>query len=147
VIAYDNKIYIPQSLRKRILVVWRYHKDLQNPGITGREVTLRQNLIWPNFKTDVEPTVKSCHECQIGKKVRKKYDDDLPDKLAERPVAWNIVDIDLIGPLKSNYPSGKKELIAFTMIYPSASWFEAKDVNDKSAKESMNNFDDAWLSR
>jgi hypothetical protein len=32
VITYDNKIYIPISLRKRI--VWWYHKYLQHPGIT-----------------------------------------------------------------------------------------------------------------
>jgi hypothetical protein len=34
-------------------------------------------------------------ECQIGKKVRKKYG-ELPEKLAERPTAWNRVDVDLI---------------------------------------------------
>jgi hypothetical protein len=33
------------------------------------------------------------------------------------------------------------------MIDPSTGWFEVKDVKDKSAKESMNNFDDVWLSR
>jgi hypothetical protein len=32
VITYENKIYIPQSLRKRI--VWWYHTYLQHPGIT-----------------------------------------------------------------------------------------------------------------
>jgi hypothetical protein len=29
-------------------------------------------------------------------------------------------------------------LLALTMIDPSTGWFEAKDVKDKSAKESMN---------
>jgi hypothetical protein len=33
------------------------------------------------------------------------------------------------------------------MIDPSTGWFEVKDVKDKSAKESMNTFDDVWLSR
>jgi hypothetical protein len=33
------------------------------------------------------------------------------------------------------------------MIDPSTGWFEVKDVKDKSAKESMNTFDDIWLSR
>jgi hypothetical protein len=35
VITYDNKIYIPQSLRKRI--VWWYHTYLQHPGIIRME--------------------------------------------------------------------------------------------------------------
>jgi hypothetical protein len=79
VINYDNMIYIPQSLIKRI--VWWYHTYLQHPGITRMEATLRQDLIWPNLKEDVEVEVKNFHECQIGKKVRKKYG-DLPEKLA-----------------------------------------------------------------
>jgi hypothetical protein len=55
----------------------------------------------------VEAAVKNCHECQIGKKVRKKYG-DLPEKLAERPIACNRVDVDLIGTLTVNTPSGNK---------------------------------------
>jgi hypothetical protein len=41
--------------------------------------------------------------------VRNKYG-QLPEKREERPIASNIVDVDLIGPLKVNTPSGKKEL-------------------------------------
>jgi hypothetical protein len=110
------------------------------------EATLRKNLIWPNLKNDVEATVKNYHECQIGKKVRNKYG-DLPEKLAERPIAWNRIDVDLIGPLTIKNPSGKRELLALTMIDHSTSWFQVKDVKNKSAKESMNTFDDVWLSR
>jgi hypothetical protein len=65
--------------------------------------------------------------------VRKKYG-DLPEKLAERPIAWNRVDVDLIGPLTVKTPSGNKELLALTMIDLSTGWFEVKDVKDKSAK-------------
>jgi hypothetical protein len=50
--------------------------------------------------------------------------------------------VDLIGPLTIKIPSGKKEFLLLTMIYPSTGWFEVKDVKDKSAKESMNTFDD-----
>jgi hypothetical protein len=132
VITYDNKTYRPISLRKRI--VWWYHTYLQHPGITCMEATLRQNITWPNLRKDVEVAVKNCHKCQIGKKVRKKYG-DLPEKLAERPIAWNRVDVDLIGPLTTHTPSGKKELLALTMIDPSTGWFEVKYVKDKSAKE------------
>jgi hypothetical protein len=95
----------------------------------------------------VEAAVKNCHECQIGKKVRKKYG-HLPDNLAERPIAWNRVDVNLIGPLTIKTPrSGKKELLALTMIDPSTGWFEVKDLKVKSAKESMNTFYGVWLSR
>jgi hypothetical protein len=76
------------------------------PGITGMEATLRQHHTWPNLKKDVEPAVKNCHECQIGKKVRNKYG-DLPERLAERPIAWSRVDVDLIGTFPVVNTSGK----------------------------------------
>jgi hypothetical protein len=82
------------------------------------EATLRQNLTWPNIRQDVEAAVKNCHECQTGKKIRNKYG-ELLEKLAERPIAWNIVDVDLIAPLTIKTPSEKKELLAWTMIDPS----------------------------
>jgi hypothetical protein len=43
----------------------------------------------------------------MGKKVIHKYG-ELPEKLAESPIAWNRVDVELIGPLKIKTPSGKK---------------------------------------
>jgi hypothetical protein len=97
VITYGKKKYIRHSFRKRI--VWWYHTYLQDPGITRMEVTPRKNLTWHNIIKDVEAAVKNCHECQIGKKVRHKYG-EIPEKLAERPIAWNIFDVDLIGPLR-----------------------------------------------
>jgi aldehyde:ferredoxin oxidoreductase len=78
VLTYDNKIYISISPRKRIV---RYHTYLQHPGITRMEAIQIQNITWPNLRKDVEAAVKNCHECQIGKKVRKQYG-DLPEKLA-----------------------------------------------------------------
>jgi hypothetical protein len=50
VITYENKIYIPITLRKRI--VWWYHTYLQHRGITRMEATLRQNHTWPNLKKE-----------------------------------------------------------------------------------------------
>jgi hypothetical protein len=61
----------------------------------------------------------------------KKYG-DLPEKLAERPIAWNRVDVDLIGPLTVKTISGNKELLELTMIDPSTGWFEVKDVKENN---------------
>jgi hypothetical protein len=60
VITFEGKIFIPEPLRKRI--VWWYHTYLQHPGLTRMEATLRQNLIWPNLRKDVEDVVKNCHQ-------------------------------------------------------------------------------------
>jgi hypothetical protein len=68
----------------------------------------------PEAKPNLDQHQKGCRgssqkliECQIGKKVRNKYG-ELPEKLAERPIAWNRVDVDLIGPLTIKTPIGKK---------------------------------------
>jgi hypothetical protein len=82
VITYEIKIYIPISLRKR--KVWWYHTYLQHPGITIMEATIRQNINWPNLRKDVEAAVKNCHECQIGKKMRKQFG-GLPKKWQKDP--------------------------------------------------------------
>jgi hypothetical protein len=50
--------------------------------------------------------VKNCDEFQIVKKVRKKYG-DLTEKLAGRLIAWNRVDVELIGPSTIKTPNGK----------------------------------------
>jgi hypothetical protein len=97
------------------------------------EATLRQNLTWHNIRKDVEAAVINCHECQIGKKVRNKYG-ELPEKLSERHIAWNIVDVDLIGSLSIKISSGKKQMLASTMIDPSTGWFEVKYVKVKPPK-------------
>jgi hypothetical protein len=76
------------------------------------------NLTWTNLGKDVEAVVKNCHGCQIGKKVRYTFG-DLTEKLAKRPIDWNIVDVDLIGPLTIKTPSGKKEFLVLTMVDPS----------------------------
>jgi hypothetical protein len=77
---------------------------------------------------------------------RNKYA-ELPEKLVERPIAWNRVDGDLIGLLTIKTASGRIDFLALTMIDPSTGWFEVKDVKNKSVKESMNIFDGIWLSR
>jgi hypothetical protein len=56
---------------------------------------------------------------KYARRLEKKYG-ELPEKLAERPIAWNRVDVDLIGPLIIKTPrSVKKELLALKMIDPS----------------------------
>jgi Integrase zinc binding domain len=55
VILFNNKMYIPKTLRKPILR-W-YHMALQHPGFqqTERtERTIRSHLVWPGLSKDVE---------------------------------------------------------------------------------------------
>ena len=140
----DNKIFIPRSLRGRI-IGW-YHTYLQHPGQTRMEATIKQNMTWPDMRKDIEYNVKRCHQCQIGKLVKRKYG-HLPEKKAEPPIPWNRVDVDMIGPLTVKTPTTKKELLALTMIDPATGWFEIKELKNQSSEAAMEAFDDVWLSR
>jgi hypothetical protein len=44
----------------------------------------------PNLRKDIESAVKNLHECQKGKKLRKKYG-ELPEKMIERPIGHHFL--------------------------------------------------------
>jgi hypothetical protein len=51
-LCYKEKIYIPQSLRQRVLS-W-YHEYLLHLGQTRTEKTIRNTMTWPGVTQDVE---------------------------------------------------------------------------------------------
>ncbi len=143
-IIYNNKIVVPYTLRQKI-IAW-YHEYLVHPGSTRMEQTLRQTLTWPNMRKDIERYVKTCRQCQLCKKQRKKYG-KLPAKQAEKSQPWNRVNIDMVGPLTVKTPTKTHQLQVLTMIDPATGWFEVKDVKRQTADACMAAFDDTWLSR
>jgi len=144
VITYKNQIYVPKTLRQKI-VAW-YHLYLRHPGSTRMEATLRQLYWWPSLRNDVEKYVKTCRECQMCKKTRKKYG-HIPPKDLEKQEPWNRVNVDLIGPLTVRAPNGTFELNALTMIDPATGWFEIAEVSERTAECVAAAFDDVWLTR
>jgi Integrase zinc binding domain len=51
-VFYNDKIYIPQSLRQTVLS-W-YHGYLLHPGQTCTEQTIRNTMTWPGLMQDVK---------------------------------------------------------------------------------------------
>ena len=64
-----------------------YHEYLVHPGQTRMEETLRKVFYWPNLDKDTQAYVKTCRECQMSKRQRKKCG-HLPAKKAE-DILWN----------------------------------------------------------
>ena len=144
-VTREDKIVVPRRLQGRV-VAW-YHEYLVHPGETRLEKTLRQTLYWKGLRGHVEGYVKTCRQCQLNKKQRKKYG-HLPAKEAEPSEPWNRVNVDLIGPYTVRSPSGQsRELRAITMIDPATGWFEVTDIPEPTADVCMKAFDDSWLSR
>jgi Integrase zinc binding domain len=92
-VCYKDKIYIPQSLRQRVLS-W-YHEYLLHPGQTQTEKTIRNTMTWPGLTQDVERLCSICPVCQLTKQERKKYG-LLPPKTAESD-PWVMLCVDLVG--------------------------------------------------
>jgi transposase InsO family protein len=127
-LCVKDKIYIPQSLRQRVLS-W-YHEYLLHPGETCTEQTIRNTMTWPVLTQDVE---------------RKKYG-LLPPKTAEYD-PWVMICVDLVGPFTIKTPLKTHSLLALTMIDPAAGWFEIVQDNSKTATSIQDLFHNTWLAR
>ena len=125
-ITYQGKIVVPKTLQSRI-IAW-YHQYLAHPGSDHMEKTLNATLTWAGLHSDVTNYVRTCRKCQLCKKQRKKYG-HLPAKEAEPPLAWNRVNVDMVGPYTVKTPTKTYELRALTMIDPATGWFEVKDIS------------------
>ena len=93
-LCFKEKIYIPQSLRQRVLS-W-YHEYLL-------EQTIRNTMTWPGLTQEVERFCSTCPVCQLTKKERMKYG-LLPPKTAESD-PWVMVCVDLVGPFTIRHHS------------------------------------------
>ena len=144
ILTENDRIVVQTSLRDRI-VAW-YHTYLVHPGSTRLEQTLRSSLTWPNMRRDIERYTRTCRECQLCKKNRKKYG-KLPAKQAELSTPWNRSNVDMVGPLTVKTDKKTYQLLVLTMIDPATGWFEVAEVPNQTAKASEEAFDDVWLSR
>jgi transposase InsO family protein len=143
VITYHDKIYIPKQLQPRV-VAW-YHEYLVHPGQSRTEATIRQHFTWPKLREHVNDFCRTCQQCQIYKRQRKKYG-HLPATRAE-VTPWRRVNVDLIGPYSVTTPNGTHTLRALTMIDPATNWFEVTPLANKEAATVMEAFNNEWLSR
>ena len=156
VIMYKKCIYIPKSLRGR-LIRW-YHHFLCHPGGRRLSKTISQVYHWSGLQYQCEQYCKKCSICQKNKKRKVKYG-HVPPKEVGTLVPWDTVHVDLIGPYtkevyqqQPGLDKPKKvdlELTAMTFIDPATGWFEVAEVPsiDKSSARISNLFDDVWLSR
>ena len=97
------------------------------------------------MSAQIEAYIKTCHKCQLTKKQRKKYG-KLPPKKAET-IAWNRVNVDLIGPYAIKTPTKEHELRAMTMIDPVTNWFELAPIMSPNSDSTQKILDSMWLSR
>jgi hypothetical protein len=99
------------------------------------------------MREDIALYVKTCCNCQLCKKSRKKYGHQ-PPKDMEASVPWNHVNIDLIGPLSVKTKSKCTFVLnALTMIDPATGWFEISEIKESTVEHVTMVFDNVWLCR
>jgi Integrase zinc binding domain len=126
-ILFNNKIYIPKTLRNPILSC--YHTALQHPGIQQTKRAIHSHLVWSQLSSDVKKHIKSCHQCQRCKNPRKKYGHLALKDIDQNP--WDKISVNLIGPYTVTTKHEKElNLHALTMYDPATGWFEVAEIKD-----------------
>ena len=167
-IMYQDRIYIPRTLRDRTLD-W-FHHYLNHPGGDRLGNTIAQTCYWNGLMNAAKKYVKRCKTCNEFKLKGKKYG-HLPPKILGEMKRLDTVHVDLIGPysvtINQRQPNGamrKKEvqLTCMTMIDPATGWFEIAEVPsfdiedirrgntqsiDKTSARISQVFNHIWLSR
>jgi Integrase zinc binding domain len=69
-LTINNRIIILKVIQQHI--VSRYHLYLKQPGQNQMENTLKSIYWWNNMQEDIALYVKTCCNCQLCKKSRKK---------------------------------------------------------------------------
>jgi hypothetical protein len=167
-IMYQDRIYIPHSIRDRVLN-W-FHHYLNHPGGDRLGNTIAACCYWRGLMNDAKKHVKRCKTCNEFKLKKRKYG-HLPPKIMEELKRWDTVHVDLIGPytvtINQRHPDGKLrkkdvQLTCMTMIDPATGWFEIAEVPsfniedvkkgntqliDKTSARISQVFNQVWLSR
>ena len=118
---------------------------LCHPGETRMEESIRQHLTWKGLTSDIKKKCRTCHTCQIVKRTKSNYG-KLPAKEAES-IPWDILCTDLIGPYTIRKKGKKYTLWCVTMIDPATSWFELRQIKNKTAINVANVVEQTWLTR
>ena len=141
IICYDRKIYLPQSLCRRVLY-W-YHFNLNHPGGSRLAKTIRGVCYWKGLVTQAKLFAKMCNTCRHFKKIKSIYG-HLPPKNIVELKPWDTVHVDLIVPyrksIRQQQPGGtvirkNDGLNCMTMIDPTTGWFEIVEITTFDLKE------------
>jgi Integrase zinc binding domain len=93
-------------------------------------------VVWPGISSDVEKHIRSCHQCQRYKNLRRKYGHLSLKDIDQNP--WVTICVDLIGPYTITTMHGK-EL--------ATGWFEVAEIRKKTSEGTAKILDQTWFCR
>jgi len=100
VLLWKERVYVPDSITLQEEIITKHHDSelAGHPGYTKTYKLITRNYWWPRILEDIKRYVAGCERCQVTKPNRQPKRNHLhPNEVPQNP--WEIVSIDLIGPL------------------------------------------------
>jgi len=100
VLLWRERVYVPDSITLQEEIITKHHDSelAGHPGYTKTYKLITRNYWWPRILEDIKRYVVGCERCQATKLNRQPKRNHLyPNEVLQNP--WEIVSIDLIGPL------------------------------------------------
>ena len=100
VLLWREKVYVPDSITLWEKIITKHHNSelAGHPGYTKTYELITRNYWWSRILEDIKWYVAGCEKCQVTKpNWQPKRNCLYPNEIPQNP--WEIVSIDLIGPL------------------------------------------------
>jgi hypothetical protein len=92
-----SQIYVPKSLRERVMTLAHFPKIACHPGSTRMYQNLRRDFFWPRMAIDVHEFVQQCASCARKRLTTQRKTTHI--KLLPPSEPFEFVAMDILGPL------------------------------------------------
>ena len=139
---YRVQVYVPKSLRERVLALSHYPKVCAHPGGSSMYANLRRDFFWPSMAGDCKAAVARCPECSRRQlRQRRRRASTLKLFMPNGPLEFVCVDI--LGPLPPT-KNGNKFLLVMADRFSKLT--RAVALPDARAETVARAFLEHWLS-
>lgn len=139
---YRNRLYIPASLRSRVLDVYHGSVLSGHPGTRKTCKKIRKIMNWPRLEEDVRRYIASCIICGRAKKGREKLQ-GLRRCHPVRAQPNELVAMDFWGPVTV----GTTSIICLTIIDYATRWADAVIVPSMMSEDVVRALMSCWVPR
>ena len=116
----NPRIYVPESLRKEILLHAHGRTYTAHQGIARTYALLRQEYYWHNMKDDITRLINACLLCQKSK--NRTFDIRVPLRSYSTFRPMDMVALDIYGALIGPTPNTKLWLITLIDVFSKYPW-------------------------
>ena len=140
---YRNRVYIPETLRLRVLDVAHGQTWSGHPGVAKTCKKVRMIFDWPALEHYVRLYLKSCIVCARSKVLKEEFQ-GLRNRHPMRALPNEIIGLDFWGPVKIDR---HEECLFVTVIDYCTRWAEVIPVQSFESEEVVQTLFNGWFCR